>query len=307
MNNIKLSNNNILHPNWITGFVDAEGCFTIKFGQSKSCKTGWFVQAIFQLNVHVRDKNLLLKIKSFFNEIGTIRIDSKNNKVCYRIHKINDINKIIIPHFENYPLITNKQSDFVLWKDIVKLINKDKDKYKNGITEIINIRASLNKGISDNLSIYFTNITKVKRSRVNIPITIDYDWFAGFFSGDGCFYIEITKSKTSIINYTVRLRALIGQHSRDELLIDALANILGYGTIYRNLNRNFSTFTVSNFKDIYNKLIPMFSEDKIEGIKSLDFKDFCLAAELINKKSHLTLEGINEIMTIKSRMNLARY
>jgi hypothetical protein len=51
----------------------------------------------------------------------------------------------------------------------------------------------------------------------------------------------------------------------------------------------------------------MFSEDKIEGIKSLDFKDFCLAAELINKKSHLTLEGINEIMTIKSRMNLARY
>jgi hypothetical protein len=165
----------------------------------------------------------------------------------------------------------------------------------------------LNLGISENLSIYFPNITKVERSIVNIPTTIDCDWFAGFFSGDGCFYIEINKSKTSIINYTVRLRALIGQHSRDELLIDALANILGYGTIYRHISRNFATFTVSNFNDIYNKLIPMFSEHKIEGIKSLDFKDFCQAAELMSKKSHLTLEGIKEIMTIKSRMNLARY
>lgn len=306
MNIIKLSNN-VLHPYWITGFVDAEGCFTIKFGKSKSCKTRWFVQAIFQINVHVRDKNLLLKIKSFFNDIGTIRIDNKNNKICYRVHKISDINKIIIPHFENYPLITNKQSDFVLWKDIVKLINKDKHKDKNGIVEIINIRASLNLGISDKLSIYFPNITKIQRSIVNIPTIIDYDWFAGFFSGDGCFYIEINKSKTSIVNYTIRLRALIGQHSRDELLIDALANILGYGTIYKYSSRNFATFTVSNFNVIHNKLIPMFSEHNIEGIKSLDFKDFCQAAKLMNENRHLTLEGIKEIITIKSRMNLARY
>jgi hypothetical protein len=35
MNNIKLSYNNLLHPNWITGFVDAEGCFTIKINKSK--------------------------------------------------------------------------------------------------------------------------------------------------------------------------------------------------------------------------------------------------------------------------------
>jgi hypothetical protein len=32
----------------------------------------------------------------------------------------------------------------------------------------------------------------------------------------------------------------------------------------------------------------MFNEYKIEGIKYLDFKDFCLVAELINKKAHLT-------------------
>jgi hypothetical protein len=48
MNNI----NNTLHPSWVTGFVDAEGCFTIKFCKSKSCKTGWFIQYIFQIKIH---------------------------------------------------------------------------------------------------------------------------------------------------------------------------------------------------------------------------------------------------------------
>jgi hypothetical protein len=39
----------------------------------------------------------------------------------------------------------------------------------------------------------------------------------------------------------------------------------------------------------------------------LDFKDFCLVAELINKKAHLTWEGLKKINVIKSRMNLGRY
>jgi len=43
------------------------------------------------------------------------------------------------------------------------------------------------------------------------------------------------------------------------------------------------------------------------GVKLLDYLDFCLAAELVNKKAHLTLEGIEEIRKIKSRMNKNRY
>ena len=127
------------------------------------------------------------------------------------------------------------------------------------------------------------------------------------FNRDGCFYIDVFKSKTSKISYTARLRILIGQHSKDELLINALSNILGYGTVFKHSTRNFATFIVSKFEDIYDKIIPMFNEHKIEGVKSKDFKDFCKAAELINKKAHLTLGGLKQIMAIKSRMNLARY
>lgn len=100
---------------------------------------------------------------------------------------------------------------------------------------------------------------------------------------------------------------MIAQHSRDELLFNVLINILGYGTVFKHSNRNLVTFTVAKFGDVYNKIIPLFNKYKIEGVKALDFKYFSEAAELINKKAHLTLEGIKEIRNIKSRMNLARY
>jgi hypothetical protein len=141
---------------------------------------------------------------------------------------------------------------------------------------------------------------------VNTPLIIDYNWFAGFFSGDGCFFIDVFKSKTSKMNYAIKLRVLIGQHSRDNLLINALVNILGYGTVSKHSTRNFVTFTVAKFEDVYGKMIPLFNQYKI-GVKSLDFKNFCEAAELVNKKAHLTLDGLEQIRSIKSRMNLARY
>lgn len=173
--------------------------------------------------------------------------------------------------------------------------------------EIVNLRASLNLGLSKNLNIYFPKATKIERPATDIPITIDYNWLAGFFSGDGCFFIDIFKSKSSKINYAVKLRALISQHSRDELLINALVNILGYSTVSKHSKINLVTFTVAKFEDVYGKIIPLFYQYQIEGVKLLDFKDFCEAAKLVNKKAHLTLEGLEQIRSIKSRMNLARY
>jgi hypothetical protein len=54
-------------------------------------------------------------------------------------------------------------------------------------------------------------------------------------------------------------------------------------------------------------MIPIFNKHKIIGVKLLDYLDFCLVAKLMNKKSHLTLEGLEEIRKIKSRMNKNRY
>ena len=44
----------------------------------------------------------------------------------------------------------------------------------------------------------------------NIP---DPNWVSGFISGEGCFMIEINKSKSTKTGYAVNLRIAISQHS----------------------------------------------------------------------------------------------
>ena len=54
--------------------------------------------------------------------MGTISPQSKDS-VQYRVASLKDLNGIIIPHFEKYPLITKKKADFIYLKKIIDLIN----------------------------------------------------------------------------------------------------------------------------------------------------------------------------------------
>jgi len=53
---------------------------------------------------------------------------------------------VIIPHFMNYPLLTQKAADFNLFVQIVQLMNKGAHLNHSGLQQIANIKASLNKG-----------------------------------------------------------------------------------------------------------------------------------------------------------------
>lgn len=59
-------NDNILNPNWVTGFIDGEGSFIVSIIKSKDRALGWRVSPIFALELHGKDIDLLYKMKSFF-------------------------------------------------------------------------------------------------------------------------------------------------------------------------------------------------------------------------------------------------
>ena len=44
----------------------------------------------------------------------------------------------------------------------------------------------------------------------------------------------------------------------------------------------------------------------ILGAKAKDFSDFCKVAKLMEKKDHLTKDGLEQILTIKQGMNRGR-
>jgi hypothetical protein len=57
----------------------------------------------------------------------------------------------------------------------VELIYKGEHLNKNGIIKIINLKAVLNKGLSEKLKINFPDIINTGKLKVNTPINIDYN------------------------------------------------------------------------------------------------------------------------------------
>jgi hypothetical protein len=53
-------------PQWLAGFATAEGCFFVTIYKSKSSKLGEAVQLKFILVQHIRDEQLMIRIKEYF-------------------------------------------------------------------------------------------------------------------------------------------------------------------------------------------------------------------------------------------------
>ena len=80
--------------------------------------------------------------------MGTILAQGKNS-VQYRVSSLKDLNEKIIPHFDKYPLLTKKKADFILFKQIINLINLKEHLTLEGLQKILSIKGSLNLGLSN--------------------------------------------------------------------------------------------------------------------------------------------------------------
>ena len=224
---------------------------------------------------------------------------NNNKALLYQVCNLSEITKVIIPHFEKYPLITQKQSDYLLFKEIVKLMDKGEHLTKDGLIKIANLKASLNKGLSNELKVFFPEVIAITRPKIDLPINIDYNWIGGFFTGEGCFSVNIYKPAYNSFCDKILLRVIIAKHYRDKLLIEKLMNTLDCGVISKNSDA--VVLTISRFKDIHSKITPLFNEYLIQGVKSLDF---CKIAKLVSEKT-LTLVSLEKIHEIK--LNKGRY
>jgi hypothetical protein len=105
----------------------------------------------------------------------------------------------VIPHFDKYPLKTKKHSDYLLFKEAVMIMQRGEHLTIEGIQKIVNIRASLNKGLTTLLNnAGFANPNSIPFSIFPVPLNntkLHPQWIAGFTYGDGCLRISIRESK----------------------------------------------------------------------------------------------------------------
>jgi hypothetical protein len=158
--------NNTLNPYYVTGFTDAEGSFLINIQKRSDLKLGYSISLSFKIKLHSKDKELLEKIFNFFN-VGKIYI-RKDGYIEYIVNSMKDI-EVIINHFNNYPLITQKLSDYKIFKLVFELIKQKKHLTKEGFQEILSFKASFNNGLSEELKMVFPNIIPSLRPQTITP------------------------------------------------------------------------------------------------------------------------------------------
>lgn len=91
----------------------------------------------------------------------------------YSVKSVKDIYLVIIPHFCKYPLLTQKQADFVLFKNILELMIKKEHLTPLGFKKILGYKNVLNKGLPLELAESFPEINLIERPTVLLPENLD--------------------------------------------------------------------------------------------------------------------------------------
>lgn len=177
--------------------------------------------------------------------------------------------------------------------------------------KIVSLKSVINLGLSPDLKealmedLYSnsnTIIETIERPEV-VSCIPNSNWVSGFTSGEGSFGVQIYKANTKI-GEAVKLSFTLVQHIRDENLINSFKDYFDCGGIINTENAVY--FKVTKLSDLTGKIIPFFEKFCILGVKSLDFKDFVKISEIMIDGRHITIEGLNEIKSIKSSMNKER-
>ncbi len=277
----------------------------------------------FEIALNIKDLHILEGLKSYFG-VGRIYKHSEN-MMRYKVSSIKELS-LIIQHFEKYPLMTRSfglppqppqaatevKRELILsyLKRRVAIISKGTGLLsQEELREIVNLKASLNKGLSPTLKELFPHTIPAERIQVKDELQRNNpehaEWLAGFVEAEGNFHLGITKNSGLRLGEAVRLIFTLTQHSRDEILLRSFDKFFdGSGNFSMRKGGLPCDYKISEFKDLCNIIIPFFNKYPLYGTKLTNFNEFVKAAEIIKHREHLTPEGLKKLHEIKSRMNI---
>ena len=106
-------------------------------------KLGIEVRPSFSVSQHQRSKNIILFLQKHF-ACGGVRYSRRDQNFKFEVRSIEDLVKIIIPHFKKFPLQTSKKDDFEVFDKICSLIYSNHHLSKEGMIEIIKLSEKIN-------------------------------------------------------------------------------------------------------------------------------------------------------------------
>jgi len=133
-----------LTPDYIAGFVDGEGCFSVSIRPHPTAPHGWLIHPVFQVYQHRDNVEILEKMIEFFG-CGTLVPKGPNSAVItLSVHSKRDLVGIVIPFFDEHSFVSKKGHDYNKFREIVFRM-KDKEHLSElGFRELVALAFQMN-------------------------------------------------------------------------------------------------------------------------------------------------------------------
>lgn len=133
-----------------------------------------------------------------------------------------------------------------------------------------------------------------------VPMDIGY-YLAGFTDGEGSFNVSFRPRPDYVVSWKVSLSFNVSQ--KDKVILTLFKRYLGCGTL-RGRPDGVWYYEVTNLNAIVENVIPFFERfGFLSAKKKRDFAKFKQIVVLMKSKTHLTANGIREILEIRNDMN----
>ena len=128
---------------YISGYVDGEGCFTVSFSPRRKLRMGWEVRPSLSVSQNADRAQVLSAICTYFG-CGGFRPDRSDKTLKYEVRDLGSLLTKVIPHFEQFPLMSSKRRDFETFATICRLLEGRKHLSREGLREIARLAVTMN-------------------------------------------------------------------------------------------------------------------------------------------------------------------
>ena len=133
---------------WIVGFVDGEGCFSISVVRNRALRLGWQVQPEFSVSQTSTYIDVLERIRGVF-DCGAVIVnqhhdDHREPMARFSVKRRRDLIETVVPFFEERPLII-KAVDFERFRTCLQMMERGEHLDVEGLRRIARITELMNR------------------------------------------------------------------------------------------------------------------------------------------------------------------
>ena len=291
INRSKLYENKEEFYHWLVGFTEGDGSFSICH-QKKICKEGEGVgkyrwSLFYKIGQSSYNLRALYFIKKELGH-GTIQVESKTNMADYRLRNLDTINEIIFPIFDKYPLLTNKNFDYLKFKKAYKIMTDLS--ISNEKKDALLLTLKCQKKPKNYISPVWEKVNYVVNDTNTAKSIMSKYWLVGFTEAEGSFYI-VKKDSTRLVHGFEITQKL------DILVLESIARILGISVIKK---KTYNTVVTTNSRAINN--IIAYYKNTMKGMKALEYR---IWARSFNKYKGNYIE-LNKVRNLIRKIRLIR-